>query len=191
VTIRTGGEGDVAVAAALHASQICEGFLPTLGQPFLRRLYRRIVRWPGAFLLVAADGDTVIGMAAGTEDVGGLYRAFILHDGLTAGLVAGPRLVRSWAKVRETLRYPAGEGGLPRAELLSVAVDPLARGKGVGGELVAAANDEFAHRGVTAARVVAAAHNAAALRLYGSAGYRPAARIEVHAGAPSEVLTWS
>ena len=50
--------GDAAAAAALHAGQIGEGFLTFLGPRFLRRLYRRVARTPGSFLLVVEDeGD--------------------------------------------------------------------------------------------------------------------------------------
>jgi glycosyltransferase involved in cell wall biosynthesis/ribosomal protein S18 acetylase RimI-like enzyme len=189
-TVELGTEVDVAAAAALHASEITEGFLPTLGPTFLRRLYRRIVRWDGSFLLVIRDDDGVAGMAAATEDVGRLYRAFLVRDGIVAGIAAAPRLMRSWRKVLETLRYPAGERELPRSELLAVAVSPRARGRGIGRQLVLAVTDELTRRGVTNARVVAGTGNAPALRLYSSAGYRPAAQIEVHEGVGSQVLTW-
>jgi ribosomal protein S18 acetylase RimI-like enzyme len=186
--IRPGTLDDVGTAAALHAGQIGEGFLPTLGPAFLRRLYRRIVLWPGSFLLVADGG---VGMAAATEDVSALYRAFLVRDGIAAGIAAGPRLARSWRKVVETLRYPSAERDLPPAELLAVAVAPDARGRGLGRSLVTAVNEELTQRGVTSARVVTAAGNAAALALYRSAGYTPVATVQVHAGSDSRVLTWS
>ena len=190
MSVDVGTEADAPAAAELHASQINEGFLPTLGPVFLRRLYRRIVRWEGSFLVVSRDDLGVVGMAAATEDVGRLYRAFLLKDGPAAAVAAAPRLLRSWRKVIETLHYPAAERALPSAELLSVAVAPRGRGQGLGAELVAAVNEELRRRGVDDAKVVAAADNRTALRLYQAAGYRRTATIEVHGGAPSEVLTW-
>ena len=181
----------MAAAARLHSEQIGEGFLSSLGPRFLARLYRRVVRWPRSFLLVAEEDGVVVGHAAATEDVGQLYRQFLRHDGLVAGVVAAPRLLLRWRTALETLRYPGGHDDLPPAELLAVAVSSDFRGRGIGKALVTAANDELARRGVGDARVVVAAHNQPALALYRSSGYRPAATTRVHASTASEVLTWS
>jgi ribosomal protein S18 acetylase RimI-like enzyme len=178
--------------AHLHATEIDEGFLPTLGPRFLTHLYRRVTRSPSSFAFVADDGGTVVGFAAGTEHLRALYRAFLLHDGVRAGLAAAPRLARSWRAVIETLRYPARDAAdLPPAELIAIAVGSTARGRGLGRELVGAVTDEFARRGVAAARVVAGADNDAALGLYRACGFRTAATLHVHRGTASEVLTWS
>ena len=189
--VRPGTKADARDAARLHADQIGEGFLSSLGLRFLTLLYRRIVAWPRSFLLVAEEGGAVVGQAAATEHVGGLYRQFLLRDGLVAGALAAPRLLRRWRSTLETLRYPSGEEELPPAELLAVAVDSEWRGRGIGRALVLAANEELARRGVPNARVVVAASNAPALALYRSSGFQPSASIQVHAETRSEVLTWS
>ena len=61
MVLRTGTAGDAAAAAALHAGQIGEGFLAILGPSFLHRLYRRVARTPGSFLLVVEDGRPRLG----------------------------------------------------------------------------------------------------------------------------------
>ena len=127
--LRTGTVGDAAAAAALHAGQISEGFLTILGQPFLTRLYRRVVRTPGSFLLVVDDGTVTAGFLAGSTDVSGLYRSFLVHDGVMAALACGSRLFRSWRHVLETLRHGTGTSAGAGAELLAVAVDPAVRGR--------------------------------------------------------------
>ena len=190
VAVRPARTGDAPAAAALHASEISEGFLPTLGPAFLRRLYRRLVLDPSSFVVVADDGGRVVGFAAAAEDLGRVYRSFAVRDGVVAGVAAAPRLVKGWRKVRETLRYPAATGSLPAAEVLSVAVAPEARGRGVGRALLAEVLAEFARRGVDGARVVTAATNDPAQALYRAAGFREAERLEVHAGTASTVLTW-
>lgn len=189
--VRPGTRADAPAAARLHAAQIGEGFLSTLGPRFLTLLYKRIVAWPRSFLVVAEEDGEVVGQAAATEDVGALYRQFLVRDGLVAGVVAAPRLLRRWRSTVETLRYGSAEGDLPAAELLAVAVDSAWQGRGIGKALVLAANEELARRGVANARVVCAASNAAALGLYRSSGFRPSATIEVHADTRSQVLTWS
>ncbi len=191
--LRRARRGDAEALARLHRAHIDSGFLASLGQGFLTALYRRISAAPGSFALVASTEELpVAGFVAGTVDTGALYRSFLLRDGLRAAALALPQLLRRPRRALETLRYgtsaPSASEELPRAELLSLAVDPRARGRGVGEALVRAFAEELAVLGAPASRVVVAAGNKEALRLYRRCGYRPAASLEVHAGARSEVL---
>ncbi len=187
-------ETDAARLAELHATRITDGFLPSLGPAFLERLYRRVVRSADSFAYVVTDGpdDRVVGFTAATADIGRLYRSFALRDGLVAGIVAAPRLLRSWRRVLETVRYPAADGAdLPAAEILAVAVDEAVAGRGIGRAMVTATTRRLTDRGENAIKVVAGSDNAAALRLYESCGFVVAARVEVHEGVSSEVLVWN
>ena len=174
VTIRTGKNDDAGAAACLHAVRIGDGFLSFLGPPFLTRLYRRIVRTPASFLLIADASGDVVGFVAGSTDVGGLYRSFLIRDGVAAGLAAAPRLVRGWRRVLETLRHGSGVGaGSGRGtELLALAVDPAHEGRGVGKALVGA-------------------DNAGAIALYARAGFVAGEEFELHAGTRSLVMQWN
>jgi ribosomal protein S18 acetylase RimI-like enzyme len=191
--VRMARDTEAAPAAGLHAQRITEGFLPTLGAPFLARLYRRIVRDPGSFLVVAVEDGSVVGMCACTEDLGALYRAFVVRDGVVAGLRSAPRILRSLPRVIETLRYPGAEDAadLPEAEVLAVAVDASCSGRGIGRAVVEAALAEFDRRRTPAVKVVAGGDNDAALGLYRATGFSDAARLEVHAGTESVVLVRS
>jgi ribosomal protein S18 acetylase RimI-like enzyme len=203
IEVRAGTDADAVLAAALHSSEISEGFLPSLGPRFLTRLYRRVVRSPRSFLLVALDDGKVVGFVAGTEDVRALYRSFLLHDGAIATLAALPRVTSSWRRVLETLSYGAitGKRGtrgerepgheLPPAELLAIAVAPEARSHGAGRLLIEGLTTEFTRRGIRAIRVVVGAGNEPAIRLYERCGFTTAVGMEVHKGTPSQVLTWS
>lgn len=184
--------GDPAAAARLHAERIGEGFLVTLGPRFLTRLYRRIARSPGALLLVAVDGEEVVGFVAATTSTRSLYAEFLRRDAVPAGLAAAPAIVRAPRRVWETWRYGAGadDGDLPEAEVLSIAVAAAAGGRGIGGALLTAALDDLGRRGASRAQVVTAAGNDAALALYERAGFRRHRRTEVHAGVAQEVLVW-
>ena len=190
VVIRRAERSDAGRLAELHATRIVEGFLPRLGPRFLSRLYRRLVLSPDGFAVVAVQDGRVVGFAAGATDLGRVYRSFVLHDGVIAGLGAAPRIVGSWRAVLETLRYPGSIDDLPEAEVLSVAVDGDAAGRGIGRRLLTASLDELTRRGARAAKVVAGADNRAALALYTQAGFAVRQRIEVHAGTASEVLVW-
>jgi len=194
VNLRTAQPRDVQRVAGLHADRISEGFLSTLGPTFLRRLYRRAVRSPDAFVLVAIDDApidaSVLGFVAGAHDLQRFYRSFLVRDGLVAATAAAPRLIRSFGRVLETLRYPAWSDELPRAEVLAVAVDGRCTGRGIGHRLVGAATNEFRAHGVPAVKVVAGSGNQPALRLYEGCGFARRRSIAVHGDAPSEVLVW-
>lgn len=189
MTIRPGTVADAGVAAELHAGQIGEGFLSLLGPAFLRRLYRRITISPWSFLLVAENDGKPIGFIAGCTDVRALYRTFLIRDGIVAALTCCGRLLRSWRRVLETLRYGSEHGGFG-AELLAIAVDPRAQGNRVGSLLVDAFLEEIANRNEEAAYVVVAAKNVKAVALYQGTGFRTAERFEMHAGTESLVMQW-
>jgi ribosomal protein S18 acetylase RimI-like enzyme len=189
--LRAGRASDAEAVAAIHAERIGEGFLVTLGPRFLARLYRRIALSPCAVLTVAEAEGRIVGFVAATTSTRRLYGDFLRRDALPAGLAAAPAIVRAPRRVWETLRYgSSGDGDLPAAEVLSIAVVTEARGQGVGGSLLAAALDDMARAGTPAARVVTAVGNDAALAMYERAGFRRRARTEVHAGVQQEVLVW-
>jgi ribosomal protein S18 acetylase RimI-like enzyme len=190
LVLRTGKVEDAAVAAALHAGQISEGFLTILGPSFLRRLYRRVTRSPGSFLLVVEDDAIAVGFLAGSTDVAGLYRSFVFRDGAASALAGGARLLRSWRRVMETLRHGTGAAA-EGAELLAVAVDPAVRGRGAGTLLVNGFLVEIGRRRQDAAHVVVAADNETAIALYRRAGFRTVERFELHTGTESLLMEWA
>lgn len=189
VTIRLAGPADVVDVAHLH-KLIAEGFLTTLGERFLRRLYRTMTRSEHSFVLVAEQDGAVIAFMAATTDTGLLYRSFLRGEGLLAAVSAAPRLLWRWRAALETLRYDKDEkvAELPRAELLSAAVAPAGRGQGIGRTISVAACDELQRRGVTSIRATIAAGNHVSLSLYRSLGFRDVDRIEIHRGTPSVLL---
>jgi ribosomal protein S18 acetylase RimI-like enzyme len=189
MVLRTGTDDDADAAAALHASEIADGFLTFLGPSFLRRLYRRVVRVPGSFLLVAEHAGKTVGFLAGSTDVRGLYRAFLWHDGPAVALSSVGRLLRSWNRVLETLRHGTAATA-DGAELLAIAVHPEARGRGVGRLLVEAFLAEVGRRGQPSAHVVVAADNDTAVALYQRAGFREVQRFQLHQGTESLLMQW-
>jgi len=203
VVVRFGTEADADDAARLHAGSITEGFLAALGPRFLSRLYRRVVRSPDAFLLVAEEDGRTAGFLAGALDLRALYRRFLVHDGVAATLSSLPRLLTSWRTAWETLRHGTADpgthpdGGTSRdatgsatgpAELLAVAVDPGWRGRHVGALLVEEFLAELQRRGVEHAQVVVGADNAVAVGLYRRSGFEPDRTFELHRGTTSLVM---
>lgn len=177
--------------AALHAAGINQGFLATLGIPFLSLMYQAIDEAPASVLIVDEAGGTVRGFVTGGVGMGPIYRRMLRHPfRLAAALL--PTLVRP-ARLRrifDILRYGSKQEGareLPRAELLSIAVAPESRGSGVAESLYKRLEQHFRTQGVNAFKITVGDSLATAHRFYGRMGAVPAGKVEVHEGEGSTV----
>ena len=65
--------------ARLHADNLDQGFLATLGQRFLALMYRAIDECDSAVLLVEQRDGRVIGFVAGANSMGPIYRQMLRH----------------------------------------------------------------------------------------------------------------
>lgn len=192
IRLRPARVEDAAILARIHREALPGAFLPALGDRFLRRLYKALAADRRAVSLVAENGSGVIGFATGVPSVRSFYRRFILRHGLPAALSAAPRLLRRDVRRRvgETAAYPNGNGSLPQAELLSIALKPGWGGRGIGRGLARGIVSGLAERGVHEGKVVVGADNAEANRMYEAVGFHRHSRINVHSGEDSNVWVW-
>jgi len=178
--------------AALHATGIERGFLATLGQRFLCLMYRAIAESPAGVLEVVERDGRVAGFIAGSDGMRPVLRRMVLAHPLALARALLPALMRprQVAGMLEVLRAGNAAGDtatLPRAELLSLAVDPRHRGQGVADALYRRLQARFRERGIDAFRIVVGDALAPAHRFYRRMGARPAARTEVHRGQGSTI----
>ena len=192
IEIRPAARGDLPAIAELHKRMIGSGFLSTLGSGFLALLYRAMLDSPECRVFVAVSEGDVVGFIAGARDTGRFYRQFIRRHFIEAAWRVLSSLLRRGAlrRVYEILRYGDTE---PRAaaELLSMAVAPRARRRGVGLGLVRELLDWAMQSGISSMKVVVAVDNASATKLYKRSGFVDGRMIEVHQDAPSWELLWS
>lgn len=146
---------DLRAAAALHASELPEGFLAQLGPRFLQRYLATFLDTPGGVALVVDDehGDLMGFLVGSTRD--GHHRAALQRHAGVLVLSALRSLAVRPVVLLELLRTRAGpylralgrtSRGLPSvpthrrpartAVLLNIAVSPRARGRGAGAALV-------------------------------------------------------
>ncbi len=175
----------------LHRESMPTAFLPALGDRFLRRLYVALAQDLEAVALVAEDRRGILGFAAGVPSVRSFYRRFILRHGARASAAAIPALASpgTLQRVRESLAYPGTAKDLPDPELLSIAVVPRARSRGVGRALVEGVVEGLRERGVDELKVVVGTDNEPANAFYERVGFEHRARIAVHDGVASNVWT--
>lgn len=176
--------------ARLHADAIDQGFLATLGVGFLSLLYRAIDESPSGILLVEEREGRLAGFVAGSEEgMGPILRRLLRHPlRLAAALlpvVAHPARLGGIVEVLRAGGHASDTAGLPRAELLSLAVAPSHRRQRVAEALYARLRERFAARGIASFRIVVGASLLPAQRFYERMGARAAARTEVHRGNPS------
>lgn len=125
---------------ALHLRAFQGFFLSFLGARFLTVLYRSLLSDRRGVALVAERDGALLGFAAGTYHLPGLYTALLKKHVFEFALASiGPlltspriarRLLRALSSSREarTARYPAS--------LMSIAVDPRQHAGGVGDRLL-------------------------------------------------------
>lgn len=178
--------------ARLHADNLDQSFLATLGTGFLAELYRAIDLCPQAVLIVKGEPGKVVGFVAGLAGpMSVVYRRMLWRLPLWGWrlvpvLFSPARLKR----VAEILRYTNSEpahGDFPTAELLSIAVAPAARGTGVAESLYVELSNYFRQMKVATFKIVVGEKLLAAHKFYERMGARWTTELELHQGAKSVV----
>lgn len=181
--------------ASLHATCINEGFLSSLGVGFLSLLYESIDAERSSVLFVEESDDRVVGFVAGAIGMGPIYKQLLrrwprLLAALTSALLSPTKLWR----IVELLALSTSHTpipGMPRAELLSIAVDPSSRRKGHAERLYRRLIQHFADNGVDSFRIVVGEALHSAQRFYTRMGAQIIGEIEVHSGQTSRVYKHS
>jgi ribosomal protein S18 acetylase RimI-like enzyme len=170
--------------AALHIQCISTGFISSMGIDFVTSLYDAIVKSKSSLGVVAVRNEKVIGFVAFTTNLNKLYKSIIRRKGLKfALLLAGNVLsLRRIKKIFETLFYPTRikKMNLPSAELLSMAVAPEERRKGLAGQLIEKGLRLYRKTGVDKVKVLIGADNKAGNKLYLKSGFELIGQIVNH-----------
>lgn len=181
--------------AELHAANLDQGFLASLGHRFLALMYQAIDEAPDSVLIVArTDADGIVGFVAGGGGMGTVCRRMLRYWWrLGVSLVPVLMSPRKLRRIMEIFRYgsahpeavSAEPSHIPKAELLSIAVDTAYRGKGHAEQLYRDLQRHFRNRGEPGFRIVVGAALVTAHRFYQRMGARAVAQIEVHRGERS------
>lgn len=177
--------------AALHAANINQGFLSTLGVPFLALMYEAIDLAEDSVLLTEEQDGRVLGFVSGGVGMGPIYLRMLRSPlRLTCALLPSLLRPRRVMRILDILRYSQTQGngaGWPKPELLSIAVESTARGTGVAQRLYRRLCSHFRERGIPAFRIIVGDSLAPAHRYYMRMGAKAVGHIEVHAGERSTV----
>jgi len=177
--------------ARLHVNNINQGFLATLGIGFVSLMYQAVDEAQDSVLLVEERDGSVAGFVSGGCGMGAIYKQ-MLRSPFRLGLALIPSLLhpRRMLRIFEILRYSHGHSlpkGLPKAELLSIAVAPTCRGQQVADRLYRRLENHFQDAGITSFRIIVGERLAPAHRFYQRMGAVPVTDVEVHQGEVSTV----
>jgi ribosomal protein S18 acetylase RimI-like enzyme len=182
---------DYRTVASLHCDNINQGFLATLGVPFLTLLYEAIDKDSESVLLVERVDRRVVGFVTGTRGLGPIYKQLLLKPlrliySLQSCILSPSKIY----KILEILLISKGSNisaDLPKQELLSIVVNPTYQGGGHAENLFKALCSHFREEGVSSFSIVVGVNLDRAHAFYTKMGSVPVKQIQVHKGADSVV----
>jgi len=182
---------DYRIVASLHCDNINQGFLATLGVPFLTLLYEAIDKDSESVLLVERVDRRVVGFVTGTRGLGRIYKQLLLKPlrliySLKSCILSPSKMY----KILEVLLISKGSNisaDLPKQELLSIVVNPAYQGGGHAENLFKALCSHFRAEGASSFRIVVGSNLDRAHAFYTKMGSLPVEEIQVHKGADSVV----
>ena len=177
--------------ARIHITRIDKGFLGTLGENFLALMYRAIDECETSVLLIEEQQGRVVGFVTGAVGIWPIYKQMLKNfKGLFLALC--PVLLRPckvW-RIIEILRHGGSKEkhlGLPRNELLSIAILCDYEGKGIAQRLYARLVKYFREEGALGFRIVVGKDLKSANSFYMRMGAKPVNEIFLHAKEKSIV----
>lgn len=167
-------ENDYIHVAELHEKYITNGFLSSLGKPFLAKMYYLLQK--KCLLIVAKEEGVVIGFVSFSINVKSLFIAFLLKEPFFLFITTLKLLGKFsfFKKMLETLIMPFKKNnhkGLPPTELLSIVVDENHQSKGIAQALLKELETVLIKRDIYEYRVVAGSNLAQANKFYVKNGF--------------------
>ena len=182
---------DYKVIASLHCDHINQGFLATLGVPFLTLLYEAIDKDSESVLLVERVDLKIVGFVTGTRGLGRIYKQLLLKPlRLICSLKSCFLSPSKMYKIVEVLLMSKGSNisvDLSKQELLSIVVNPAYQGGGHAENLFKALCSHFKAEGASSFSIVVGSNLDRAHAFYTKMGSIPVKEIQIHKGVDSVV----
>ncbi len=170
--------------AELHIHGVTTGFISSLGLDFVVALYEAISKDHNSFCQVAQDHGDTIGFVAFTENLSKLFKSAMKNRCTKLVLAIGLRVFHPSVlkRIVQNIFYPSKTKklNLPKAELLSIVVEPSYQGRGVAKQLCLAGLEQCRKREIDRVKVLVAADNEPANRLYKKCGFELAVKVDSH-----------
>lgn len=189
--------------AEIHKKEIKSGFLSSLKLLFLTKLYSAIINSCFSFCVVAKEKGKIIGFVSGVTNVDRLYlyfmRRYFFHS--TVALLPRAFSFKTLKKILETLFYPIRKIGhfikkggkkekLPKAELLSIAIEKNFQRQGIGKKLIEQFISEIKKRKIKSFKVIVGENLKSAVKFYEKNGFEFVKKIKIHGNQLSRVYVY-
>lgn len=177
--------------AQLHAEGISKGFISTLGIRFLEIFYSSIQSLPGGILIACYNENRITGFVSGTTGADSIYKSLIFKHPFALALVLLKSMfsIKKIKRIIETVKYSSSsdksDRTIPAAELISLAVDPEHRRKGIAGILCSSLENEFIRLGFNKYKIMVGSILTDSQKFYESIGAVKQKVISVHSGEKS------
>ena len=180
---------DYRAIANLHCDYINQGFLATLGVPFLILLYEAIDKDSESVLLVERVDCCVVGFVAGTRGMGSLYKQLLFKPlRLIYSLkscILSPSKMYKIIELFLINKKNHISSDFPKQELLSIVVNPAYQGRGHAENLFKALCSYFKTEGDNSFRIVVGSNLDRAHAFYIKMGSIPVKETQIHKGGDS------
>ena len=176
--------------AKLHIDTIKTGFLPSLGIKFLALMYKCIDEANFSTLITNYNNYKLTGFVSGTLGTSSLYRAMFYHPiDLIFVLIPLIFRIQKIKKILNILKYISGpkRNKFPKAELLTICVDPNYHRQGIGFDLYQKLSEYFKSESVSEF-VVIVGQSLEANSFYEKQGAKKIGEIQVHSNVISNLF---
>lgn len=182
---------DYIAVANLHCKFINQGFLATLGVPFLALLYEAIDRDSESILIVERIDNKVIGFVTGTRGLGRVYKQLLLRPfrliySIKSSIFSPLKIF----KIIEVILLSNKNkvlSDLPKHELLSIVVNPACQGGNHAENLFKALCIYFKEKNTSSFKIIVGKSLERAHSFYKKMDCLPIKEIQVHKGINSIV----
>lgn len=140
VTLRPAEHADTRAVVQTHLASFDGFFLSTLGPRFLRLFYEGMIDVESGVLIVAVDGNRIVGFVGGATEQIGFYGSLLKTRAIRfafAAAVAGLRTPTAIPRLIRARQRSSGHADTPLGScLMTLGVLPGQEGRGIGQSLV-------------------------------------------------------
>ena len=168
--------------AEIHKQEIKKGFLCTLNNNLLTKIYSAIIDSRYSFCVVAEENQDVKGFIAGVINLNDFYFYFLKRYFFSAIILIFPEMLnlKNIKKILEILFYSQKEESLPEAELLSMALTKDFQGKGIAGPMFDKFISEMKDKKISVFKVLVGNILSPAIKFYEKNGFKFVKETKVH-----------
>lgn len=178
--------------SSIHQQVLKNGFLSSLGNSFLKSIYRELAIDSHSCLLCVLQDNTVAGFICGTTNTSVFYKRYLRRNFLRSCFALLPKIssFKFLKRIVETLAIPTQTKKieLPPAQLLNFCVSDQCQGNGIGTLLFDNLMLWFHRNNISEVTIITGKEQVSAQRFYKKQGLREQTKVTIHDNSESVVF---